>query len=216
MPKLFLPRWLRVNLSGGCSSSALAFASPAQALIVNDDATNSSGTNVLFQPGTYTVQLIGTANGGAYNAWDPWSVGTVSGCSGTGTNCSQGWTDRFTISIGGNTIQYFLPGSSYFQTDTQSLAAYQAAYSSSGLGQQTNGSGPVTTAPDPIVFTLASATTVNFSVADSPYGDNTGGISLSVVSGVPETSTWAMMILGFAGVGFLAYRRKSKPALMAG
>jgi hypothetical protein len=32
---------------------------------------------------------------------------------------------------------------------------------------------------------------------------------------VPEPSTWAMMILGFAAVGFMAYRRKSKPALMA-
>jgi hypothetical protein len=32
---------------------------------------------------------------------------------------------------------------------------------------------------------------------------------------VPEPSTWAMMILGFAGVGFMAYRRKAKPALMA-
>ena len=32
---------------------------------------------------------------------------------------------------------------------------------------------------------------------------------------VPEPSTWAMMILGFAGVGFMAYRRKSKQALMA-
>jgi PEP-CTERM motif len=38
--------------------------------------------------------------------------------------------------------------------------------------------------------------------------------SLSV-GGVPEPSTWAMMILGFAGIGFMAYRRKSKPALMA-
>jgi hypothetical protein len=36
-----------------------------------------------------------------------------------------------------------------------------------------------------------------------------------VTSGVPEPSTWAMMILGFAGVGFVAYRRKSKPAFMA-
>jgi hypothetical protein len=36
-----------------------------------------------------------------------------------------------------------------------------------------------------------------------------------VVNGVPEPSTWAMMILGFACVGFMAYRRKSKPALMA-
>jgi hypothetical protein len=35
------------------------------------------------------------------------------------------------------------------------------------------------------------------------------------VSTVPESSTWAMMILGFAGLGFMAYRRKSKPVLMA-
>jgi hypothetical protein len=25
---------------------------------------------------------------------------------------------------------------------------------------------------------------------------------------IPEPSTWGMMILGFAGVGFMAYRRK--------
>ena len=30
---------------------------------------------------------------------------------------------------------------------------------------------------------------------------------------VPEPSTWAMMILGFVGVGFIAYRRKSRMAL---
>jgi hypothetical protein len=35
------------------------------------------------------------------------------------------------------------------------------------------------------------------------------------VAAVPEPATWAMMILGFAGVGFIAYRRTSKPALMA-
>jgi hypothetical protein len=31
--------------------------------------------------------------------------------------------------------------------------------------------------------------------------------SLTVTSGVPEPSTWAMIILGFAGVGITAYRR---------
>jgi outer membrane lipase/esterase len=35
------------------------------------------------------------------------------------------------------------------------------------------------------------------------------------VTGVPEPSTWAMMLLGFAGLGFMAYRRKSKSALTA-
>ena len=39
--------------------------------------------------------------------------------------------------------------------------------------------------------------------------------TVAVAGAVPEPSTWAMMILGFAGVGFMAYRRKSKPALMA-
>ena len=40
-------------------------------------------------------------------------------------------------------------------------------------------------------------------------------LSVPSVGAVPEPSTWAMMILGFAGIGFMAYRRKSKPALMA-
>ena len=39
--------------------------------------------------------------------------------------------------------------------------------------------------------------------------------SLHAIAAVPEPSAWAMMILGFAGVGFMAYRRKSKPALLA-
>ena len=36
-----------------------------------------------------------------------------------------------------------------------------------------------------------------------------------VVAVVPEPSTWAMILLGFAGLGFMAYRRKAKPALIA-
>ena len=40
-------------------------------------------------------------------------------------------------------------------------------------------------------------------------------ITADFTAAVPEPSTWAMMILGFAGVGFMAYRRKSKPALLA-
>ena len=42
-----------------------------------------------------------------------------------------------------------------------------------------------------------------------------GGSQIIGVSGVPELSTWAMMLLGSAGIGFVAYRRKSKPASMA-
>jgi hypothetical protein len=38
-------------------------------------------------------------------------------------------------------------------------------------------------------------------------------VSGSLVSGaVPEPSTWAMMLIGFAGLGFIAYRRTKKSA----
>jgi hypothetical protein len=51
-------------------------------------------------------------------------------------------------------------------------------------------------------------------------GSTTGFIELPIgtldaigVAAVPEPSTWAMMILGFVGLGFMAYRRKSTPRL---
>jgi hypothetical protein len=41
----------------------------------------------------------------------------------------------------------------------------------------------------------------------------TGGVGFqltgTIAAAVPEASTWAMMILGFAGLGFMAYRRTS-------
>jgi len=36
------------------------------------------------------------------------------------------------------------------------------------------------------------------------------GYQPDITTAVPEPSTWAMMLLGFFGVGFLAYRRKSQ------
>jgi hypothetical protein len=48
---------------------------------------------------------------------------------------------------------------------------------------------------------------------DSYYGDNSGSQSLQV-TGVPEASTWVMMLAGFAGLGFAGFR-KSKGAYVA-
>ena len=60
-----------------------------------------------------------------------------------------------------------------------------------------------TTGLSEILSADLAPTTLTVTVAESP------------VAAVPEPSTWAMMILGFCGLGLLAYRRKSKPALMA-
>ena len=48
--------------------------------------------------------------------------------------------------------------------------------------------------------------TLTFVMSDTIRSDNSG---IFTVTAVPEASTWAMMILGFLGVGFLAYRNKS-------
>jgi choice-of-anchor C domain-containing protein len=50
------------------------------------------------------------------------------------------------------------------------------------------------------------------SFANSPYGPAIDNVS---VSAVPEPSTWALMLLGFAGLGFFAYRRTKKMAAVA-
>jgi hypothetical protein len=69
---------------------------------------------------------------------------------------------------------------------------------------------------------LVSSTTANFPVPPSGEGTLTlvGDIAFSAVGSidvnvapVPEPSTWAMMILGFSGIGYLTYRRRNQRAL---
>jgi hypothetical protein len=55
-------------------------------------------------------------------------------------------------------------------------------------------------------------------LGDADTSDYVGVDTLNIttgVSAVPEPSTWAMMILGFAGVGFMTYRRRKSAALAA-
>ncbi len=57
-----------------------------------------------------------------------------------------------------------------------------------------------------------------FGICDIRRGNNLrtdGIVDRARISAVPEPSTWAMMILGFAAIGFMAYRKKNKMALNA-
>jgi hypothetical protein len=67
--------------------------------------------------------------------------------------------------------------------------------------------------PDVDTFYQAFATVVGKSYTYSfDYANNTGGNGLSpselfaTASSVPEASTWAMLLLGFAGLGIAGYR----------
>jgi len=46
-------------------------------------------------------------------------------------------------------------------------------------------------------------------ISDSDGFNSIKQMAFDQIAAVPEPSTWAMMILGFAGLGFMAYRRKS-------
>jgi hypothetical protein len=126
-----------------------------------------------------------------------------------------------------------------FNVDPTIYADFQESPISSNLGFQAfAGVGPI--ANDSVSLALNVSTSdpnaPEFGSLAAPFsytyvtgGDNLGhfifgadNLSLfsntvtqtNPASAVPEPSTWAMMILGFAGLGLMAYRRKSKPALL--
>jgi len=62
-------------------------------------------------------------------------------------------------------------------------------------------------------FILANAGVEKFALSATFAGAQGGNDVIQaaqLTAAVPETSTWAMLILGFAGVGFMAYRRKNQ------
>jgi choice-of-anchor C domain-containing protein len=61
-----------------------------------------------------------------------------------------------------------------------------------------------------LTFTPGATNTLSFASQDSAsdFGPVIGGVSIAI----PEPATWAMMLLGFAGLGFAGYR-KARPAL---
>jgi choice-of-anchor C domain-containing protein len=64
-----------------------------------------------------------------------------------------------------------------------------------------------------LTFVAGASNTLSFASQDtaSPFGPVIGGVSIAV----PEASTWAMMLLGFAGLSYAAFRRNSKGRALA-
>jgi hypothetical protein len=60
----------------------------------------------------------------------------------------------------------------------------------------------------------SNSTSLVFGLRNDPSFSGLDDISVNAVGAVPESSTWAMMILGFAGIGFMAYRRRNQSAAL--
>lgn len=110
----------------------------------------------------------------------------------------------------GSTVTDTVDGAAIETAMVAFLTAYQLANPGSCLGCAiTDGNWEAYvkltdfTAFNSITFSDNQTNAFEFNVGPAP----------SRVGGVPEPSTWAMLLLGFVGVGFMAYRRKAHPAL---
>jgi probable HAF family extracellular repeat protein len=159
-------------------------------------------------------------SGGVFTALNfPGSVNTVA----TGINDSGQIVGWYTKLVNGLAERYgFVYSGGVFTTlDNPASAKDTNPFGTNNLGQIVgyfNGggcSGDCGFLYDSGIFMslIYPGADLTFANGINDAGQITGYADLS--SSVPEPSTWAMLLIGFAGIGFMAYRRKSKPALMA-
>jgi hypothetical protein len=87
----------------------------------------------------------------------------------------------------------------------------------SGTGPFVDGSGILFSFGDGNIGNLYAEGDTYYLSVDLPYSLYVPGDALTggITAAIPEPSTWAMMIFGFAGIGAIAYRRRNKTLLRA-
>lgn len=158
--------------------------------------TTSPTPNTTPFAGTYSLSI------GNYDAETPASL------SQTVTDVVGGvYTLSYTAEYGGNDPSAILKVLSFttlsqgvvLSNDDRSFPWYTATYNY------------------PIIGTGSDVITISAITNPSEwYVDNVSFSGPSpVVASVPEPSTWAMLLIGFAGLGFAGYRRATKSAVFA-
>jgi hypothetical protein len=149
-----------------------------------------------------------------------WTNNATSGGTTEPKNFTYTFSLNFTSPLPGasDTEAFTLQFTQPVNPTGDSTSGFLIAAGNAGLGPLVFGGIKV----DDIKFSLvtpATGATFNNGLWFNPEGSN-GHPHISVLRitadftpGVPEASTWAMMILGFAGVGLLGYRRRSQTAL---
>lgn len=177
------------HCTGGCSNGTLPFGTVTLSQAASGsvvDVTVQLASTYFFQPSTAFGAFV----------FNPIGLGAItvlsSGFSGPAGSQHQDGFGNFTQSIDSTNNQGTVQLLHFTIADAGLLSASQFGLSSGG------------------------SPNVNFSAdISSNIGGtiNTGTVGGIFVASVPEPSTWAMLILGFAGVGFMAYRRKNQGAL---
>jgi hypothetical protein len=194
-------------VNGGFEDSTSAYTTPPGWTQIGTEqgvlAYAVSAPSIPAYQGTNFYSLGGAGNDGRINLGDgiEQSVATVIGASyqlnfGLSGENGPGGITTLAVTIGSQTTDY---------TITSTYNGTTISYFGQPLATQTINY--VATSADTEISFVETATNDN--------GNNDAlidGVSFqgeAVTGAVPEPSTWAMMILGFCGVGFMAYRRRN-------
>jgi len=171
----------------------LSSSADSHTQIVNIDATvndQNNPVNINLEAGVYRVEPIGIADGGTYNAWNPWNRTTCDNAEGCNVSQSPpplGWRNQYRVissditniiingvpkSIDTNIPGYHVDNGLVYPTD---IIALNGAQSSK--------------------FTLTVSGEVGFTIFDDPLTDNQGGMSLRVTLMEPKLDSILNLLL---------------------
>jgi hypothetical protein len=165
------------------------------------------------------TSLVSSASATVVVAGAGWVEGVILSAGGTSTDSpltftvAAGQTDLFSLSDAFQTGDVWTvtpnSGSALFTT-TQTNVSARVANFPNIVGDDATYDAAWTNGTFGHLQLVLGAGTYSINVT----GNGAGGIPAHFgyrldVSAVPEPSTWAMMILGFLGLGFVAYRRKN-------
>jgi hypothetical protein len=215
-----------VALAGLGLIGCVAGFTPARADIVLVDASTIQGANVLFNTGVQTgttvtgftqagtlVDFTGTTLGGGTTIMADGGQARIEGALDTSTSNPNDTllltSVSFNLASGGtfNNLEFNVFGGT--ATSVNFSVLDNQGDTTNLTGFLDNGSGMFG------VVGIHNQTIASITI--SSINGDLGFLDLrqirldeTTVSGaVPEASTWAMLILGFAGIGFMGYRRKS-------
>jgi hypothetical protein len=190
---------------GNTSTPPSLSSFPAPYGTVTIDRTSSTTANVTF---------LGTTTGGFQYVFGA-AQSTDLNVNGTFTLSNLVYTPTFaTASLTGTPGAHNADGWGTFNlsmdmSDGFPSTATKVAFTLTDTGAPWASADDVLTANS-----LGHVAAAHIFVCDGPCSLANGALTtgFATTGAVPEPSTWAMMILGFMGVGFLAYRRRGQPS----